>query len=221
MSGSCSLYVITPGRDHVRLDHVRLMDENSDLHCSIRSGYDKMLAAVDAVCCTGFNEGLPIHWGASALRIGRNLMRLPNTFGQRAPFRFNITPMIDVVFLLIIFFLVASYFVRSEQSREVTLPTAAQGNPDDQSSLNRLTITIEKDGRHSIGGQLLSESTVLERIAELQHSSNDAGGQSSAPEVRIRADRDAKYVTIRKLIEHCAAHNISSIRFAIARETTQ
>ncbi len=148
-------------------------------------------------------------------------MRLPNTFGQRAPFRFNITPMIDVVFLLIIFFLVASYFVRSEQSRDVSLPAAGQGNPDDQSSQNRLTITIEKDGRHSIGGQLLSESTVLDRIAELQQSPDGSPGKSSAPEVRIRADRDAKYITIRKLIEHCAAHNISSIRFAIARESSQ
>jgi biopolymer transport protein ExbD len=50
--------------------------------------------------------------------------------------------MIDVVFLLIIFFLVASYFVRSEQSRAVMLPDAAKGQSDDHMSQNRLTITV-------------------------------------------------------------------------------
>lgn len=144
-------------------------------------------------------------------------MRLPDTFGQRAPLRFNITPMIDVVFLLIIFFLVASYFVRSEQAREVSLPDASRGNPDDQSAQHRLTITVEKDGRLSIGGQLLSVATVLRRIEEL-HEATAVDGSEARPEVRIRSDRDARFVEIRRLIEHCATHNIRSIRFAVAQE---
>ncbi|MBM4074764.1 MAG: biopolymer transporter ExbD, partial [Planctomycetes bacterium] len=40
-------------------------------------------------------------------------MRLPSTQIQRG-LTFNITPLIDVVFLLIIFFLVASHFIRNE-----------------------------------------------------------------------------------------------------------
>lgn len=155
-------------------------------------------------------------------------MRLPDTFGQRMPFRFNITPMIDVVFLLIIFFLVASYFARSEQSRSVELPEARKGQPDNQSSLRRLTITIEKEGKLSIGGQLLSEASVLKRIRELaddvsngasQRTGGAAGkGGVELPEVRIRSDRDAKFAEIRRLIEHCAASNIRSIRFAVASQ---
>ncbi len=143
-------------------------------------------------------------------------MRLPNTFGQRAPFRFNITPMIDVVFLLIIFFLVASYFVRSEQSREVSLPDATKGQSDDLTSQHRLTITVDKDGRYSIAGQLLSEAHVLERIQELGDSSSNTDGTAIVPEVRIRSDRDASFSEIRRLIEQCASHNIRSIRFAVA-----
>ena len=143
-------------------------------------------------------------------------MRLPDTFSQRAPFRFNITPMIDVVFLLIIFFLVASYFVRSEQSRSVTLPDAMRGKPDDQSSQNRLTITVEKDGRLSVAGQLLSEAAVLKRIEELQSKDGDRAGTAAGAEVRIRSDREARFSEIRQLIEQCASNNIRSIRFAVA-----
>lgn len=146
-------------------------------------------------------------------------MRLPETFGQRTPFRFNITPMIDVVFLLIIFFLVASYFVRSEQSRKVSLPEATKGQSDDQSSQNRLTITVESDGQLSIGGQVLAEAVVLRRIQELRGTPDDASHPGVEPEVRIRSDRDAKFAEIRRLIEHCAAHKIRSIRFAVATQS--
>ncbi|RLS42387.1 MAG: biopolymer transporter ExbD [Planctomycetota bacterium] len=143
-------------------------------------------------------------------------MRLPSTFNQRTPFRFNITPMIDVVFLLIIFFLMASYFVRSEQSRPVALPDAKQGATDDQASQNRLTITVEQDGRYSIGGQILPEATVFRRIQELTGMPDKNGNNDASPEVRIRSDKDARFVEIRKIIEQCAAQNIRSIKFAVA-----
>ena len=140
-------------------------------------------------------------------------MRLPDASLRRTPLRFNITPMIDVVFLLIIFFLVARYFIRSEQSREVDLPVASKGQADDISSPHRLTITIEPDGQLSVGGIRLSEKQILQRIEEL-HGGETSDGK--LPEVRIRSDRNAKFGSIRTLIEHCAAHNIRSIRFAVS-----
>ena len=140
-------------------------------------------------------------------------MRLPDASLHRTPLRFNITPMIDVVFLLIIFFLVASYFIRSDQSKEVELPFASKGQSDDTSSPHRLTITVEPDGSLSVGGLQMSENQVFRRIEELHKSPPENG---DTPEVRIRSDRNAKFVSIRKLIEHCAANNIRSIRFAVA-----
>lgn len=85
--------------------------------------------------------------------------------------------MIDVVFLLIIFFLVASYFVRSEQSREVSLPDASKGKPDDFSAQKRLTITVEKDGRLSIAGNVVTETEVIDRIRELSAKTDEGGDQ--------------------------------------------
>jgi biopolymer transport protein ExbD len=129
--------------------------------------------------------------------------------------------MIDVVFLLIIFFLVASYFVRSEHSREVALPDAEKGNPDDPTSEYRLTITVERDGKLSIAGNIVSNDSVMQRIKELQASATAAastGRKMARPEVRIRSDRDAQFVEIRKLIEQCAANGIHSIRFAVASQ---
>lgn len=139
-------------------------------------------------------------------------MRLPDASLRRTPLRFNITPMIDVVFLLIIFFLVASYFIRSEQSREVSLPVASRGQPDELAAPHRLTITIEPDGQLSVAGVRMSEKLILKHIDELIET---RPADTRPPEVRIRSDRKARFRTVRSLIEYCAARNIRSIRFAV------
>ena len=139
-------------------------------------------------------------------------MRMPLAARQRSPFRFNITPMIDVVFLLIIFFLVASYFIRSEQSRTVNLPTADGGQRDTEETVPHLTITLESDGQYSVAGQALSEAAILRRIQQLNQRN---AGTTAGAQVRIRADRAARFSEIRRLIELCAEQKISSIRFAV------
>ena len=139
-------------------------------------------------------------------------MRLPTQYNQRTPLRFNITPLIDVVFLLIIFFLVASHFVRSEQAKPVELPMATGGETDNEQALNRLTITVAEDGSLFVAGEPQALEQVLERIDEL--SMSDGNG---VPEVRFRGHKDGRFGQIRKLIEHCAAKNIRSIRFAVKK----
>jgi len=143
-------------------------------------------------------------------------MRLPRAVSGRSAFRFNITPMIDVVFLLIIFFLVASYFLRSERSRTVQLPTAVGGQEDPGGALAHLTITVESDGSWSVAGQRQTAAQVEARIADLA-SGVEVGGR--AGQVRIRADRNAAYREVRRLIEVCAAQKLRGIQFAISGQS--
>lgn len=145
-------------------------------------------------------------------------MRLPTQFSQRTPLRFNITPLIDVVFLLIIFFLVASHFVRSEQAEPVELPLATAGEVDNEQAPYRLTITIGQDGSLFINGEAITEAEVEQRIEELRPAAEAAG---VTPEVRLRGHKDGQYGAMRKLIEYCAAQNIRSIRFAVTRAGQQ
>lgn len=121
--------------------------------------------------------------------------------------------MIDVVFLLIIFFLVASYFIRSEQSRAVVLPEAGGGQEQTDDSAAHLTITLETNGQYSVGGQALSDEMVLRRIRQLSDRVVEA---NSVAQVRIRADRSARFSEVRLLIEKCAELKIASIRFAVS-----
>lgn len=139
-------------------------------------------------------------------------MRLPTQYSQRTPLKFNITPLIDVVFLLIIFFLVASHFVRSEQAEEVVLPEATGGQSDDEQAAHRLTITINREGGLFIGGEPLPEAIVLQRVDELALTSREADVK---PQLRLRGHRDGRYGPMRKLIEYSASKGIQSIQFAV------
>lgn len=139
-------------------------------------------------------------------------MRLPTQYNQRPPLRFNITPLIDVVFLLIIFFLVASHFVRSEQAEPVELPMATGGMDDNDEAPNRLTVTIAANGSLFVAGEPVTEQQVLDRIDLLNIDDNAA-----VPEVRFRGHKDGRFGQMRRLIEHCASRNIRSIRFAVKK----
>ncbi len=143
-------------------------------------------------------------------------MRLPVLFSSRRALQFNITPLIDIVFLLIIFFLVASHFVRNDNSKAIDLPCASAANSDDNPA-HRLTVTILADGSLSIGGERTTSDAILQRIAGLATTATEDGSQ---PEVRIRADRAGRFGMIRPLIEHCARHNIRSIQLAVSTDAT-
>ncbi len=139
-------------------------------------------------------------------------MRLPDQYSQRSTLRFNITPLIDVVFLLIIFFLVASHFVRNEQAEPVNLPSARQSLNDNEPATHRLTITIDSNGRLYVSGEPQTEQSIALQIEELSSRSAAAGLK---PEVRIRSDRETEYRHVRLILERCAGLGISSIRFAV------
>ncbi|QDT64053.1 ExbD/TolR family protein [Calycomorphotria hydatis] len=134
-------------------------------------------------------------------------MRVPSSLRQRG-LRFNVTPLIDVIFILIIFFLVASHVVRSEAREEVALPIASRST-DVESPPRRLVITITADGQFLVGNQAEEMLTVEQRIQL-------AGAEGDTPvEVRFRVDRDVPYEKVEPLLMACAKAKISDVKFAV------
>jgi len=122
---------------------------------------------------------------------------------------FNITPLIDVVFLLIIFFLAASHFVRAESREAVDLPEATQSESDEGDVPNRLVITMTKDAKLHVAGDVVDLATVEGLI--------DSGGldQKASFEVRIRADRSVPYRDVQPILLACARSGVQQIKFAV------
>jgi biopolymer transport protein ExbD len=138
-------------------------------------------------------------------------MRFPQR-GHGAGLKFNLTPMIDVVFNLIIFFLAASHLARSEIAADVELPAASTGGPEQSELTKRLTITVLPGGEFDVGGA----SCAMPRIEQMIAAGQGARKESRREfEVRIRTDRHVPYARIEPLLIACARSGVTKVRFAV------
>lgn len=93
------------------------------------------------------------------------------------------TPLIDVVFLLLIFFLVATRLSQEDQELDVPLPSAANAQPMTVEP-QELVVNINEQGAIFVNGQFLQEAE-FEDVLRTAVANNPVG-QS----VSIRADRN-------------------------------
>lgn len=137
-------------------------------------------------------------------------MKLPSRH-HGGGLKFNLTPMIDVVFNLIIFFLAASHMARSEITADVELPRAATGGPEEADLNRRLIVTVLDNGRLNVGGREMALPQVNQLMADGRGSHETTGDF----EVRIRTDRRAPYRHIEPLLLSCARAGITNVRFSV------
>ncbi len=98
----------------------------------------------------------------------------------------NITPMIDIVFLLLLFFMISTSFVR-ESSLKVDLPEAT-GEPTEQEQLT-IDIVVFTDGTFSINDTVFDDLT----HAKIADGLKKAAGKDADPHIIISADASAEY----------------------------
>ena len=139
-------------------------------------------------------------------------MRIPS-HRERSALRFNITPLIDVVFLLIIFFLVASHIARTQAQETVDLPDAVKVE-EDTPAVALLTITVAADGALSVGGKPIAKPELAIQLQALRDS-------SSPPEVRIRGSRLCEFRHIEPILLECARTGINNVKFAVRKAGSQ
>lgn len=138
-------------------------------------------------------------------------MRAP-VVERRSGLVFNMTPMIDVVFQLIIFFLVASHLARQESQVQLALPSATTGNRPTEDDIRRVVINVLPEGKVQIGGQVVD---VPRAGAIISYESSRADGRL---EVRIRSDRAAPYRLVEPIMIACAKAGVWKVTFAVVRE---
>jgi len=136
-------------------------------------------------------------------------MRVPSLL-RHGEVGFNMTPMIDVVFLLIIFFLVSSHLAKQEAQMELPLPVADSGEEANE-SLPRVTLNITADGSLVLAGRRIDRSQLRERLkaARQEHGAN--------VEVRIRGDRSVPYRAVSPIMLSCARAGILKVTFGVYR----
>jgi len=120
--------------------------------------------------------------------------------------QFQLAPMIDVVFLLLCFFMTTTLYSQWETEVDITLPTASTGETL-QRLAGEIIINVHADGRYVVNSRALSPAELgdlLLRIAELYP------GQP----VVVRGDEDADYRYIMDVMDRCRQADIFNISFA-------
>ena len=127
----------------------------------------------------------------------------------------NLTPLIDVVFLLLIFFMVSTTF---NQSTELTidLPTATSNAPSSDTAKN-VELVITADGQYVINGQTL----INERVGTLVQGLKEVTkGDNSRPLI-ITADAKASYDMVLRVYDAAAKLGITKLAHTAQKETAQ
>ncbi|MFV2066056.1 MAG: ExbD/TolR family protein [Pirellulales bacterium] len=108
----------------------------------------------------------------------------------------SLTPLIDVVFLLLIFFLVATRFAQEDRELDVPLPDASEAKPLTVAP-KEIFINIDREGHYFVDGHTL-DAVELEDIL-LRAAANNPVNQS----VVIRADKRVAFDYVVQAINLC------------------
>ena len=127
--------------------------------------------------------------------------------------------MIDVVFLLLIFFIVTWKFSRDEVDLNVSVPTSNQGE-NDKRPLGEIIINVRDGGIITVNGQSLSEEQLSTRLSSIARSFRDEKTGKSRQPVRIRGASSVEYQRIVEVISLCQEAGIWNISFS-TRKLTQ
>ncbi|MFH0802661.1 MAG: biopolymer transporter ExbD [bacterium] len=115
----------------------------------------------------------------------------------------NITPLTDVMLVLLIIFMVSSSFILQEKSLGLTLPKADGNVPASRS--NALVLDIDRGGALFMDGKPATEDALKERLRVLKK-------HAPSPSILLRADESSRYqkfVSILEILSRADCGNIS------------
>jgi biopolymer transport protein ExbD len=117
----------------------------------------------------------------------------------------NTTPLVDVMLVLLIIFLitipVVTHTIPVALPREVNQPT--------QTKPQNIVIAVDKDGTlYWNDGKLADDDQLLDKLKA-------RAGEQPQPEVHIRADRDARYEYVGRVVVDCQRAGIAKLAFII------
>ncbi len=133
----------------------------------------------------------------------------------------NMTPMIDVVFLLIIFFMLILKIV-SEELTPLDLPTAVHASPDEAEE-DRVIINLKRDGNIFVDGKtyFTSKPASVEAFKKkLAYEAQGARGDDGISErqILIRADKSTPYQHVEKILRLMVNKGIRMYRVQFGAE---
>jgi biopolymer transport protein ExbD len=124
----------------------------------------------------------------------------------------NLVPLLDLVFQLIMFFMVCVNFVSQQVNEDIKLPIAQSARPMDKAEVDVLFLNVDQHGKLMVPGRdqpltTLPQIRVYLRqfYADAKRAAEERGDKSGRVKttVVIRADKRTTYRTIYELLQLC------------------
>ena len=124
----------------------------------------------------------------------------------------NLTPMIDIVFLLIIFFMVGTKF--SEIERKIGLELPSVTDPGTLSAApEKKLVNVYQDGRIELDRSPVNLEQLTQRLAGARREYPKLG-------VLVRGDAESKYQHVASVLNACRQAGISKMAVSVKLEHT-
>ena len=124
----------------------------------------------------------------------------------------NLTPMIDIVFQMIIFFVFTIDLDKEKVSKSIRLGMAPNGQPVEEEDPSTVSVQVNKEGNVMMGRSVMSMS----RFEGIMATTVKRYGQNVP--VVIYGDKSTQHKQIREVLDRCSAVGIWKISFAAIQE---
>ncbi|MCH2065058.1 MAG: biopolymer transporter ExbD [Roseibacillus sp.] len=123
----------------------------------------------------------------------------------------NISSMIDVMFILIIFFLVTTTFKEEEVDHLVKLPVESRNQSLTQTAGNLIKVNIRESGEFVVMGQQVTEEGLTKWMDE---------EVEKKPEIKVlvRCDKESKHLYLANVMSICRSVGVSEANIAVRTE---
>lgn len=132
------------------------------------------------------------------------------------PPELNLTPLVDVVFLLLLFFMISTSF-KQERELPIALPQT-EGQPTAAPQTNALVVLIDRDSQYVIAGQALRANTKDDLTSALTRALNDMPAEIAL--LRIEADAATPHQAVMRVLDAAQALGVTRLVFSTQRPAT-
>jgi biopolymer transport protein ExbD len=117
----------------------------------------------------------------------------------------QIAPLVDVLILLLSFFVVTWKFSRIESEISISVPTSDQGQPLNR-EYNQIVINVRQDGQALVDAKPINDEELIARFGAITAANPNVA-------VIVRGDQEAAYKHIFHVLETCKKAGVWNVSF--------
>ncbi|REK16602.1 MAG: biopolymer transporter ExbD [Planctomycetota bacterium] len=146
---------------------------------------------------------------------------MPSPKQTLAKAEMDMTPMIDMTFQLIAFFMVLLNFAETEQDARIKLPSSELAKPPEVALESPLVLQLTKDDKVIFGGELLPISGLGQPLSREKRFLELNGVDPKEATIVIRADGDAKTGVVQEVMQLCQENDFEIFALRAKQELAE